>query len=632
MKGTSTVLAGLALALSFTKNIVPASASPTIMPRTPQPQPATIVSTFAPVVFQRKGTTLFIDFGLDVYGNLQVTLPSTVANNTVFPVRLGEKLTSAGAIDRSPGGSINYVSLSITYKTGTSTYLLNIPPKPAYTNPAAQHAPASVGEITPFRYAEIDNAPTSLTASSVKQTFVHTAFNTESSSFQSSDPTLNAVYARCKHTMRATTAFACYIDGNRERVPYEADAYINFQSHMACDSNPAVGRYTIEFLLAHPTWPTEWSYHMPMLANAEYWLTGSTTVCNNNYDALKAKLLMNKARASDGLINSVGIIDWPAGERDSFGLTPNGTTDPSNQIGPAVNAVVNAFYYNALNKMAEIAAATNRPADVTLFQTTAQQVYASYNAVFFNNVTGIYTDGEGSTHSSLHANMFPLAFDLVPPQYQSQVADFVQSRGMACSVYGAQYLLEGLFKAGRAAYAISLMTNTTTKRSWTNFLANNSTMTWEAWDIQYKPNLTWNHAWGAAPANIIARYVMGVRPVTPGFTKILVAPQLGGLTSVLGAVSTVRGNVTVSYGNGKLNVTVPPGTQSLNVTVPSSATGTVSLPVTAKLKARSVPVLWNGQQAMGRVDDQVVIVDNVGPGEHLIEFSDYTRNNMTSRF
>ncbi|KAF3902863.1 hypothetical protein AA313_de0207895 [Arthrobotrys entomopaga] len=601
------------------------------MPRTPQPQPETLVSTFAPVVFQRKGSTLFIDFGLDVYGTLQVTLPSTVANNTVFPVRLGEKLTSAGAIDRKPGGSINYVSLSITYKTGTSTYALNIPPKSAYTKPTAQHTPARVGEVTPFRYAEIDNAPTSLTASSVKQTFVHTAFNTDSGSFQSSDPTLNAVYAMCKHTMRATTAFACYIDGNRERVPYEADAYINFQSHMVCDANPAVGRYTIEFLLANPTWPTEWSYHMPMLANAEYWVTGSTTVCNNNYDALKAKLLMNKARASDGLINSVGIIDWPAGERDSFGLLPDGTTDPSSQIGPAVNAVVNAFYYNALNKMAEIAAATNRPSDVTLFQNTAQRVYTSYNAVFFDNATGKYIDGEGSTHSSLHANMFPLAFDLVPPQYQSQVADFVQSRGMACSPYGAQYLLEGLFKANRAAYVLSLITNSATKRSWNNFLANNSTMTWEAWDIQYKPNLTWNHAWSGAPAYIIARYVMGVSPLTPGFTKIMVSPQLGSLTSVSGAVATVRGSVTVTYSNGKLDVTVPPGTEALKVIVPSSATGTVSLPVASDIKAGSVPLLWNGQEIMGRVEDQVLIVDNIGAGENLIEFSDYTLNKRTSK-
>ena len=52
-----------------------------------------------------------------------------------------------------------------------------------------------------------------------------------------------------------------------------------------------------------------------------------------------------------------------------------------------------------------------------------------------------------------------------------------------------------------------------------------STMTLEAWDVKYKGNLTWNHAWGAAPANIVPRFLMGVRPLTPGYERILVQPQ-----------------------------------------------------------------------------------------------------------
>ena len=33
---------------------------------------------------------------------------------------------------------------------------------------------------------------------------------------------------------------------------------------------------------------------------------------------------------------------------------------------------------------------------------------------------------------------------------------------------------------------------------------------------------SWNHAWGAAPANIIPRYLVGVRPLTAGFSKVLI--------------------------------------------------------------------------------------------------------------
>ena len=48
-------------------------------------------------------------------------------------------------------------------------------------------------------------------------------------------------------------------------------------------------------------------------------------------------------------------------------------------------------------------------------------------------------------------------------------------------------------------------------------------------DRKYKPNLDWNHAWGAVPANIIPRFLMGVRPVGPGGEKVLIAPQPGTL-------------------------------------------------------------------------------------------------------
>lgn len=37
--------------------------------------------------------------------------------------------------------------------------------------------------------------------------------------------------------------------------------------------------------------------------------------------------------------------------------------------------------------------------------------------------------------------MMPLAFGLVPQARKKKVTDFVVSRGMACSVYAAQYLL-----------------------------------------------------------------------------------------------------------------------------------------------------------------------------------------------
>ena len=143
-------------------------------------------------------------------------------------------------------------------------------------------------------------------------------------------------------------------------------------------------------------------------------------------------------------------------------------------------------------------------------------------------------------------DMMPLAFGIVPKKYQQSVVDFVKSRGMASSVYGSQFLLEGLYRAGEADYALKLMT-ATHDRSWWNMIAMGSTITLEAWDMKYKPNADWNHAWGAAPANIIPRYLWGITPKTPGFGIISIRPQFGNLKQSSIQVPTLKGPVKGSY-------------------------------------------------------------------------------------
>jgi hypothetical protein len=95
-------------------------------------------------------------------------------------------------------------------------------------------------------------------------------------------------------------------------------------------------------------------------------------------------------------------------------------------------------------------------------------------------------------------------------------------------------------------------------RSWRGMIEQGSTMTLEAWNMEAKPNLDWNHAWGTPPLNIIARFVLGVKPLAPGFAKVEVRPQTGDLEYVRGTVPTVKGPVTVEVKNGNVKVDVPP--------------------------------------------------------------------------
>ena len=68
------------------------------------------VTEVAPVRVEARGNVLFADFGNDAYGNLKIHFPSAPPAGELT-VRLGEKLTDRGAIDRRPPGSVNYREL-----------------------------------------------------------------------------------------------------------------------------------------------------------------------------------------------------------------------------------------------------------------------------------------------------------------------------------------------------------------------------------------------------------------------------------------------------------------------------------------------------------------------------------------
>ena len=79
----------------------------------------------------------------------------------------------------------------------------------------------------------------------------------------------------------------------------------------------------------------------------------------------------------------------------------------------------------------------------------------------------------------------------------------------------------------------------------------------ESWSAEVKPNQDWNHAWSAAPLNIVSRFVLGVRPLEPGARKLLIAPDLCGMEFAEGTVPTAEGSVKVSATVSNLVVETP---------------------------------------------------------------------------
>jgi hypothetical protein len=510
-----------------------------------------------------------LDFGKVAFGNLVMPAPDGRGNATVH---FGEKL-KGDRIDQAPPGTVRYGATPIRLGEQLGTWVVPTPVDVRNTqqaglttaNPPAVLTPSDWQSVMPFRWVEIEGVDKDYPYELIRRRAAFSkTWNDDASSFECSNETLNRIWDLCKYSIKATTFAGVYVDGDRERIPYEGDAYLNQLSHYATDDNVHMAARTFDWLMENGTWPSEWSPHMVFMAHAEWMYSGDTEWLKHRYESLKTKTLLHRT-AEDGLVRSDemdqkrhDIVDWPQKERDGFVFTE-------------INTVVNAFHIQAMQQMSEMARAIGMIDEADAFDARVQLAKTSFQRMLFDESAGIFRDGVGTDHSSIHANFFPLAFGLVPEDNVDDVLSWLKDKDMACSPYAAQYFMESLFQNGADDKALKLIT-ADGDRSWKHMVDSGTTISWEAWDLKYKPNQDWNHAWGAAPANLLPRFVLGVEPLAPGWTSARIRPCPGGLKHARGQVPTSKGPIEVDW-NSETSFTMTiklPAMMKANVELPAA--------------------------------------------------------------
>jgi alpha-L-rhamnosidase len=91
---------------------------------------------------------------------------------------------------------------------------------------------------------------------------------------------------------------------------------------------------------------------------------------------------------------------------------------------------------------------------------------------------------------------------------------------------------------------------------WGGMLNLGATTIWEAYDPAQKGDEHYAmygrpfgkslcHAWGANPVYLFGKYLLGVKPLSPGYRTYIVEPSLAGLQWIKGRVPTPHGNIEV---------------------------------------------------------------------------------------
>lgn len=130
------------------------------------------------------------------------------------------------------------------------------------------------------------------------------------------------------------------------------------------------------------------------------------------------------------------------------------------------------------------------------------------------------------------------------------------------SPYMEKYVMEALCKMGDGVYALERC------HERFEYMVNypGFTTLFEGWGIGKEGfgGGTTNHAWSGGAQIVLAQYILGVRPVEPGYRKFVISPQPSGIKSAKITFPTVKGTVGCGYEDTDaaftVTVDVPDGT------------------------------------------------------------------------
>ena len=295
----------------------------------------------------------------------------------------------------------------------------------------------------------------------------------------------------------------------------------------------------------------EWASADTILPELLYDQFGDVSVFETQYDSMRAMVDCKLERAGErGLWFGVNLGDW---------LAPGaGMAWAAQHNGP----VSGAFMVNDLRIMVRAANLLGHADDTARYGAALERAREAYRAAYVGEDGRLTDFYQGAAVMALalvfdreqDAEMWRAIFD--------QLVCDVRERGMQTGFFSTEHLLDVLVEGGEERLAFDVLFSEDCP-GWLYEVARGATTIWEKWDA-IRPDgtvnedvaegqggenmVSFNHYAFGSVGGFLYRYVLGIRPLEPGFARVLVEPHVDArLGHAEGAYRSRAGEIRVAW-------------------------------------------------------------------------------------
>lgn len=402
--------------------------------------------------------------------------------------------------------------------------------------------------------------------------------------FESDDDSLNPIWETGWRTARLD-AHDTYMDTPYyERMQYVGDTRIQALISYTVGGDDRLARQAIQAFndsripdgLTRSRYPSSMRQIIPTFSLLWVGMVHDFWMYRSDPEFVRAQLsgtrsvldwFLQRQRA-DGLLMKISwwpFVDW--GTDFSFGVPP--------QDDDGGSSVITLQFIEALRYAAEMESALGDTIRAGLYRSAAERASQAVYKLCWNQQYGLLADTPAQKQYSQHANILGVWLDVIPREQHKDVLTKILSvsDGYAATgpvppltkatYYFRFYLARAVDHAGMGNQYLQLL------GPWREMISLGLT----TWAEQPEPTRSDSHAWSAHPNFDFLTIVAGIRPRTPGFATVAVAPHLGSLKHLSAVVPNPKGMIEVEY-------TVEHSQMKAIITLPAGVSG---------------ELLWNGK-------------------------------------